>query len=128
MKFVNDKDEKAGPDAPPKAANDRDLYQTLDVITELGWETHRAWEKIIGEDDTRSWDELYSDEKEELYSSVKWIIGHPTASVSAQHDAWRANMLLTKPSHPNLVPYEELPWPQQMKARLWRHIILAIVG
>jgi len=32
------------------------------------------------------------------------------------------------PDHANLIPYHELPWPQQMKSRLWRHVILAVIG
>jgi len=130
MVWINDKGETIDfpPSTEPQAANDRDLYQTLDVITELGWETHRAWEKIIGEDDNPSWDELNYDEKQDLRESVEWIIVNPTASIYAQHDAWRARTVASNPTHPNLVPYDELPWPQQMKARLWRHIILAIAG
>ncbi len=115
-------------DASPQVANDRDMYRTLDVIAELGWECHRAWEKIIGESYECPWDELQNSHKDELRESVLWLINHPTASVSAQHDAWRSSMVTIDPDHANLIPYHELPWPQQMKSRLWRHVILAVIG
>ncbi len=118
-----------GPDATPQPANDRDMYRTLDVITELGWQCHIAWEKIIGEQPRFDWDELNEDEREDLRESVSWLIENPTASISAQHDAWRGrHMLSGRRDHANLVPFDELPWPQQMKARLWRHVILAVIG
>jgi hypothetical protein len=129
--FVNNEGDVVnftGPDSPPPAANDRDMYRTLDVITELGWECHRAWEKIIGEEYGCPWDELQNSHKDELRESVAWLINHPTSSVSTQHDAWRSRMVTIDPDHENLIPYDELPWPQQMKARLWRHVILAVVG
>ena len=119
-----------GPDAHPAAANDQDMYRTLDVITELGWQCHLAWERIIGEesDCDYSWDYLGEDDRNVLRESVKWLIEHPTSSISAQHDAWRERTVLLDVGHVNLVPFDELPWPQQMKARLWRHVILAVVG
>jgi hypothetical protein len=129
--FVNNEGDAVnftGPDAPPEAANDRYMYQTLDVITELCWETHRVWEKIIGEPNYVSWDELEDVERDELKQSVFWLIENPTSSVSAQHDAWRSRKVIDADAHPNLVPFDELPWPQQMKARLWRHVILAVIG
>ncbi len=118
-----------GPTEQPKeAANDRELYQTLDVMAELGYECHRAWESIIGEKRPPPWEELRATEKDEIIESVKWLASHPTSSISAQHDAWRARMVVIDPDHPNLVPFDELPFSQQMKARLWRHIIFAIAG
>jgi|SRR5216684_917972 len=115
-----------GPDAPPQPANDRDMYRTLDVITELGWQAHLAWEKILGETPQDDWDDLASAQQDDLRASVEWLLQHPTASISTQHDAWRARY--HDLGHPNLVPFDELPWPQQMKARLWRHVILAVIG
>ncbi len=35
-----------GPDAHPAAANDQDMYRTLDVITELGCTTHGERERF----------------------------------------------------------------------------------
>jgi hypothetical protein len=114
-----------------KAADERERLQKIDVIAELGWQSHIAWERIIGEQQKPDWRDLSTDEVMRLEESVRWLIDHPTSSVSAQHDAWRARMSsrgLIENEHPNMVPFDELPFSQQMKARLWRHIIFAVFG
>jgi hypothetical protein len=106
-------------------------FKSLDVIAELGWQTHIAWERIIGEQPKKQWCDLSTDEVMRLEESVHWLMEHPTSSVAAQHDAWRARMAsggLINHEHPNMIPFDELPFSQQMKARLWRHIIFAVLG
>jgi hypothetical protein len=95
------------------------------------WDTHRAWENNIGESiDYRFFGELEEDEQNNIASSVRWLVEHPTASISAQHDAWRerVSQIPDYEDHPNLKPFDELPFAQQMKARLWRHVVLAMIG
>jgi hypothetical protein len=109
----------------------REIYQQVDVIAELGWQAHIAWERIIGEPPKLDWWALSPGNKVAIVDSVKWLIEHPTSSVSAQHDAWRARMAsrgLIENEHPNMVPFDSLPFSQQMKARLWRNIIFAVLG
>ena len=112
--------------------------KSLDVIAELGWQSHIAWERIIGEQPKPDWSLLSPGQKVAIVDSVRWIIEHPTSSVAAQHDAWRARMAgdgwqlgdkdNTTKSHPNMVSFDDLLFSQQMKARLWRHIIFAVLG
>jgi len=102
--------------------------KTVEVIAELGWQTHIAWEDIIREDQKPYWIDLSCDQKAAIVESVKWLIEHPTSSIAAQHDAWRARMATAGRDHDNMVPFDKLPFSQQMKARLWRHIILAVLG
>ena len=109
-----------------QSQDDRATYQTIDVVAEMAWETHRAWEKIIGEPEYPPWEFLPPGHKAKVLASVTWLIDHPTSSLIAQHDAWRAS-LFGEP-HDNAVPVDELPFSQQMKARLWRHIIFAVLG
>ena len=106
-------------------------FKSIEVIAELGWQTHIAWEKIIGETEYPPWDLLPPALKAKTVESVKWLIEHPTSSIAAQHDAWRARMYADgtrSEPHPNMVPFDELPFSQQMKARLWRHVIFAVLG
>jgi len=132
--WVNDKGDGVqfgGGDAP--ASDDKDKFQTLENICEVGWQAHIAWERIIGDDDEsdetgREWSELTDGRRHHIYNMVRWMAEHPTASVAAQHDAWRASIAANEPDHPNLVPFDELPFAQQVKARLWRHIIFAVLG
>ena len=109
-----------------KAADDRATYQTIDVVAEMAWESHVAWEQIIGENVKTHWEMLPPGDKAKVIASVTWLIDHPTSSVIAQHDAWRAS--LAGEPHDNAVPFDELPFSQQMKARLWRHIIFSVLG
>ena len=121
MVFVNDKDEQLG-----FAGG----FMSVDNIARIGWATHREWEKIIGEQPKPEWNDLPQERRNELHDSVAWILNHSAASIAQQHDAWRA-VRTTKPSsdeHQNMVPFDELPWSQQRKAWLWRHIVHAIVG
>jgi hypothetical protein len=114
----------------PVAANDRDLLTTVDVISELCWKTHRAWETVIGEDGDFliDFNDMEEFEKDSIRESVKWFIAHPTASLSQEHEAWCARKEKTEPDHPNIASYDDLPFSQQVKIRLWRHTILAVIG
>ena len=105
---------------------DRATYQTIDVVAEMAWETHRAWERVINEKINMDWCMLSPGDKARVVASVTWLVDHPTSSLIAQHDAWRAS--LNGETHDNAVPFDELPFSQQMKARLWRHIIFAVLG
>ena len=106
-------------------------FKSLDVIAELGWQSHIAWERIIGEQPKPDWSALSPGQKVAIVDSVRWLIEHPTVSVAAQHDAWRARRMgsaIGDDFHPNMVEFNDLPFSQQMKARLWRHIIFAVLG
>jgi hypothetical protein len=103
-------------------------FKSLDVIAELGWQSHIAWERIIGEQPKPDWSALSPGQKVAIIESINWLIDHPTSSVAAQHDAWRARLAGEDRDHQNMVPFDELPFSQQMKARLWRHIIFAVLG
>ena len=113
-------------------SDDRATYQTIDVVAEMAWETHRSWEKIIGEPEKTPWEFLPPGEKSKVISSVTWLIDHPTSSVAAQHDAWRAQRMgssIGDDFHPNMaLNFDDLPFSQKMKARLWRHILFAVLG
>ena len=128
-----------GPDIIIQPPDDQKQFRQIDVIAEIGWQTHIAWERIIGEQPKPDWSALSPGQKVAVVDSVRWLIEHPTSSVAAQHDAWRARMAgegwevaFTKNSskkvHPNMEHFDDIPFPQQMKARLWRHIIFAVLG
>ena len=93
-----------------------------------GGEAHRAWEKILGEQPTLSWDQLPAKTQQELSDSVQYVIDNPAAPVHGQHNHWRALMVSAGITSANMVEFDKLPWSQQRKAILWRNIIHAIVG
>lgn len=127
--WINNKGEGVNFEGPQTVDPQADIEITAGLLCAMVWDTHRAWERNIGEDsDGRYFDELDGVEQDLIAASVRWLIEHPTASISAQHDAWRARMTRIDMEHPNLKPFDELPFSQQMKARLWRHVILAMIG
>jgi hypothetical protein len=128
--WINDKGEGVAFGGGTEAApDDRQNFQRLDVIAELGWQAHIAWERIIGEQSKPDWSALSNLQQRTIADSVRWLVDHPTSSVAAQHDAWRARKTFDEyKDHPNMVPFDDLPFSQQMKARLWRHIIFAVLG
>jgi hypothetical protein len=130
--WTNDKGEGVAFGGGEPREDDRQNFQRLDVIAELGWQAHIAWERIIGEQPKPDWIALSPGQKVAIVDSVRWLIEHPTSSVSAQHDAWRGRKWLEGDNagehHQNMVPFDDLPFSQQMKARLWRHITFAVLG
>ncbi len=145
MPFVNDRGEQVDlvPDAPAHPIDENNLSRddlvTIENIAQLGWQAHREWESIIGEQPKPAWDALTPAQQNDICDGVRYILEHPTVSVRVQHDYWRGRMAMdgwcygeTKNGaamqHPNMIEFDALPFAQQMKARLWRHIVHAVVG
>ena len=126
--WINEKGEAVQFGGGEEKGDDRQPFQNLWTICEVGWQSHIAWESMCGESPQLDWVNLSEERKHEIYELTLWTVEHPTSSVSAQHDAWRARMAAKGIDHPNMVPFDELPFSQQVKARLWRHIIFAVVG
>jgi hypothetical protein len=141
--FVNAKGEKvefSGDDPAPLDDTKDELWPNMSVanIARIGWAAHREWERIIGEQPKPEWDDLPQERRNELHDSVVWILNHSASSIAQQHNAWRAVRAtggwtdgerdMVQKTLPNMVPFDELPWSQQRKAWLWRHIVHAMVG
>ena len=144
MPFVNNRGEQVDlvPDAPvPIDENNlsRDDLVTIENIAKMCWNNHVTWESILGEQPRPPWTVLAEPMQNQVLDSVRYILEHPTAPVAAQHDHWRARMAMdgwtygleksgAAMTHPNLMEFDALPFAQQMKARLFRHIVHAVVG
>lgn len=137
--WINDKGEGVQFGGGKPQEDDRAQFQRLEFIAELGWQAHIAWERIIGEIPKPDWRNLSSDQRSVLLQGVQWLIENPTSSISVQHDAWCASKAgngweygekkdLSRKIHPNMTCFDDLPFSQQMKARLWRHIIFAVLS
>ena len=105
---------------------DDDALHSVDLIAEIGWHTHLAWEQALGEPPQPNWCDLEDGDQEDIIAMTKWVLENPTASIAEQHERWRT--LMRSPRTPNDVPFDQLPRSQQMKARLWRHVIHAFLG
>lgn len=76
--------------------------------------------------------------KESARNGVQFHIDHPDAGDSASHDNWMAHKLADgwtygpvkdpeKKEHPCLVPFDHLPIEQQIKDRLFRQTVHALL-
>jgi hypothetical protein len=135
---VEFKNDQGAPDVS-EVADPPPPFQDLGSIAELGWQAQLAWEHILGELPRLDWEDLPDKEKINVVFLVKWLLDNPTSSVSAQHDAWRARKAADgwkdgerkdyqALTNPYMKPFDDLSPLQQRKARLWRHIIFAMVG
>lgn len=112
----------------------KDELQTVEVICAIGDAAVRELEFVQWQPGDSPVAECHyednpEDRRAELEAGVRYILEHPATPLSAQHDAWRArNAHRLKPDDPRLKPFDELPFGMQLKARLWRHIVHAVVG
>lgn len=144
MPMTNDKGEPVAltggeaEQAPPAGEVTRESI-TVDEIAELAYEAARAWCIIIGEVPMPPWVEGTPQIREKTADGVRSLLANPAASLSTQHDWWMAARAADgwqygevkdpeKKTHPNMVPFDQLPWDQQVKDRLFRHIVHAIIG
>lgn len=100
--------------------------QSIEVICAIGDAAVLELESWLGEDEPLG----YTDwRKHDLEAGVRFILDNPSATLASQHEAWKErNRARLKPDDPRLVPFDQLPFGQQLKARLWRHIVHAIIG
>lgn len=106
----------------------KDELQTLEVICAIGDAAVQELEWQLGQGESQT-EETFKARREELEAGVRYILEHPAAPLSAQHDAWLArNTHRLAPDDPRRKPFDQLPFGQQLKARLWRHIVHAVVG
>lgn len=110
-------------------AEERAELQSLDVICAIGDAAVRALEEVLGEQPAIPYLEAPKDRQAEIEAGVQFILDRPSSSLADQHDAWRArNVHRLDKDDPRLVKFYYLPFGQQLKARIWRHIVHAIVG
>src|SRR5215813_328486 len=94
----------------------RGELQSIEVICEIGCAAVEALEGILGETEG----EASSDKADDIEAGVRFIIDNPAAPLAAQHEAWiERNRGRLAADDPRLVPYDQLPFGMQLKARLW---------
>lgn len=108
----------------------KDELQSIETICEIGDGALQALEMILG---ARDVPDIYpgcgSERARDLEAGVRFILDNPAATLAAQHEAWKErNRVRLAPDDPRLAPFDQLPFGQQLKARLWRHIVHAIIG
>jgi len=102
----------------------------VNQIAEMCHQVNKAWCKITGDDSQVDWDLAPEWQKQSATEGVLFILANPNAKEDAQHNAWMASKIADgwvygevkdaeKKTHPCIVPFNELPWEQQMKDKLF---------
>jgi hypothetical protein len=106
----------------------------IKAIARVCHKANKAWCELQGDNSQKSWDEAESWQKESAIKGVEFRINNPDAGVDVQHIAWMQEKIndgcvygvvkdAEKKTHPCIVPFESLPWSQQMKDRLFCAIV-----
>jgi hypothetical protein len=108
---------------------EREELQSIETICEIGDAAVQVLECSLGEETADIYPGCAPPRARDVEAGVRFILDNPAAPLAAQHDAWIArNRARLGTDDPRLVPFEQLPFGQQLKARLWRHIVHAIIG
>lgn len=105
-------------------------------IAKLCHETNRAYCQSIGDDSQLPWDEAPEWQRQSSLAGVTDILMGLITTPEQAHESWLANKaaqgwaygpvkdaLATPPTHPCMVPYEQLPAAQQFKDALIFYVV-----
>ncbi len=112
---------------------------TATQIAKVCHEANRAYCEILGDTSQPSWEQAPQWQRESAITGVLFVVQHPSAPVSAQHDCWLEQKRATgwkygpvknaeKKEHPCMVPYGELPHEQRLKDSLFRAVVQALIS
>jgi hypothetical protein len=110
-----------------------------DVIARVAHEGNRAWCIAHGDLSQPRWEDAPDWQVRSAIDGVRFHRANPDAGDNASHDAWMAHKIAdgwvygeTKDpdakTHPCLVPFDQLPFEQQAKDRLFRSIVHALAA
>ena len=102
--------------------------------------TNKAWCEANGDFSQPHWDDMPDWQYHSIKDGMDFHMNNPNAGDSASHDNWMKMKLnegwvygpiknpeANPPTHPCLVPFEELPHVQQVKDALFRAVFHAIL-
>ena len=111
------------------------------VIAMVCHEANRAYCASLGDDSQLEWMDAPEWQRESAVNGVQFHLANPEAGDSASHDNWMREKLeagwvfgevkdpeATPPTHPCLVPFDELPPAQQFKDRLFRTLVHSVAA
>lgn len=108
------------------------------VIARVAHEVNRVWCEFTGDSSQPRWEDAPDWQVESAIAGVNFHLNNPGAGDDASHNAWMAhkaaegwvygpvkNPDASPPTHPCMVPFDQLPREQQFKDRLFRTIVHA---
>lgn len=103
-------------------------------------EANRTWCVLNGDGSQPGWNDAPEWQTSSAIKGVVFHLKNPEAGDSASHDSWMAEKVATgwvygevkdpeatPPTHPCLVPFEELPDFQKIKDRVFRALVHAVL-
>lgn len=104
----------------------------VEAIAKACHEANRAYCQSIGDNSQPAWDDAPQWQKDSAINGVKFHLANPNSGPSASHDNWmrekveagwvygpEKNPNANPPTHPCLVPYDQLPEQQRHKDALF---------
>lgn len=114
---------------------------TNEQIATIAHEVNRAWCEYQGDMSQQPWADAPDWQRQSAVNGVVFHRANPDAGDSASHDSWMAEKVsagwvygpekkpdATPPTHPCIVPFNQLPREQQFKDRLFRTIVHAALA
>lgn len=99
-------------------------------------EANRAWCEFNGDTSQVPWEDAPQWQRDSAVKGVQFHLDNPDAGDSASHDSWMAEKEATgwvygpekdpeatPPTHPCMVPFDQLPREQQFKDKLFRALV-----
>lgn len=113
--------------------------QMIEAAAKAAHEANLTYCQSIGDTSQVPWDAAPEWQKDSAMKGVLFLLEHPDAGDSAQHDSWMAAKLADgwvygevkdaeKKTHPCLVPFDQLPPEQQAKDKLFRETVLSVLN
>lgn len=107
------------------------------IVAAVAHEVNRAYCRTTGDESQPTWADAPDWQRGSAVNGVRFHRANPQAGDSASHDNWMAEKLAAGWTHgpvkdadlkihPCILPFEELPFEQQLKDRLFRAVVHAL--
>ena len=106
-------------------------------IARIAYKVNKAYCESLGDTSQVSWEDLTKQEKSNLVNGVDCHLKNPNVGAKSSHESWCEEKISqgwvvgeiripeTK-THPNLVPFDQLPKEQQVKDYIFRAVVDAL--
>lgn len=112
----------------------------LSRVAQIAHEVNRVWCEYLGDNSQPRWENAPEWQKKSAIDGVMFHATNPEAGDDASHNNWMESKKAdgwvygkikdpqaSPPTHPCLVPFEDLPLDQQFKDKLFRAICTAAI-
>lgn len=110
----------------------------VEDIAKIGHALNKSFCEAIGDFSQLPWDEAPEWQKDSSRAGVEFVKHDRYAGDAALHDAWLAHKVkdgwtygevkdAEQKTHPCCVPFDQLPLEQQLKDKLFRQTVIALL-